>query len=280
MKSIILIAAFALGFVSPAFADSCASAEREMAYGSVALEDAKDKNGFLQSAKEFEIAVKKAPDCAAAYFNLGLVYEKAGEYGKALEALQTYLRLSPNANDASQVRKKTYQLEYRVKQASNASSANAGWGKYAGAWCEASSCDDPRWGTADRNYEVVINGNRFKIKQKYRYGQQMGLSDHTISYVGTIDTDGTISGTRTESELFPNQSNCRNTPLTESYPFTGELTNKPVLDPRGNSITGGVIIFRYKAWTAHNNDYINCRYVRTTEYGGGWQKTTTILKRR
>jgi len=113
---IALIALLCFTTLSSANADSCASVEREMAYGSVALEDAKDKSGFLQSAREFEVAANKAPDCAAAHFNLGLVYEKAGEYEKALKALQTYLRLSPNANDAAEVRNKTYQLEYRVKK--------------------------------------------------------------------------------------------------------------------------------------------------------------------
>ena len=68
--------------------------------GSVALEDAKDKNGFLQSAKEFEVAVKKAPDCAAAHFNLGLVYEKAGELAAVKAAYEQYLELAPSAPDA------------------------------------------------------------------------------------------------------------------------------------------------------------------------------------
>ena len=271
------VAFFAQG---SAIADSCNSVEREMTYGSVALEDAKDKNGFMQSAREFEAAVKKAPDCAAAYFNLGLVYEKAGEYEKALKALQAYLRLSPNASDAAQVRKKTYQLEYRVKQASNSSSANMGWEKYAGAWCDTSSCDHPKWGKAKFNYHIKISGDQFEATKRYRGGQQKGLHDYTHSFVGTINQDGSLTGTVTDATLFFNQPNCSNIPLKDSYPFTGEISDKSMLDSRGNSITGGVIIFRYRLWTAINRDYNNCRNVRTTEYGGGWQNTTIILKRR
>ena len=49
-----------------------------MAYGQAAAEDAKDRHGFRLAAQEFEKAVKKAPNCAVAYFNLGLVSEKGG----------------------------------------------------------------------------------------------------------------------------------------------------------------------------------------------------------
>ena len=69
--------------------DDCQVAEREMVNGTIALEDAKDKKGFLESAKQFQAAAAKAPNCAQAHFNLGLVYEKAGEYQKAVGPLRT-----------------------------------------------------------------------------------------------------------------------------------------------------------------------------------------------
>ncbi|NQV84226.1 MAG: hypothetical protein HQ494_10445 [Rhodospirillales bacterium] len=97
--------------------DACQTAEREMEYGRVALEDAKDKKGFLESASQFKMAATKAPNCAQAHFNLGLVYEKAGEYQKAIGPLQTYLKLAPTATDVAQVKKKIYALEYRAKKA-------------------------------------------------------------------------------------------------------------------------------------------------------------------
>ncbi len=121
MRRLVWINVILIGIVAmPPFqarADACAAAEREMVYGSTALEDAKDKNGFLESAAQFKAAVAKAPNCAQAHFNLGLMYEKAGEYQKAIGPLQTYLKLAPNADDAAQVKKKIYALEYRIKRA-------------------------------------------------------------------------------------------------------------------------------------------------------------------
>ena len=119
MKFIIsvLLTAFVLGFAGTSYADSCASVKREMIYGQTALKKASSKHGYLKSAKEFEEAVKKAPDCAAAHFNLGLVYDKAEEYKLALQAFRSYLKLSPNAADKSTVEDKIYELEYQIKDA-------------------------------------------------------------------------------------------------------------------------------------------------------------------
>ena len=111
--------------------DACQAAEREMVYGTIALEDAKDKKGFLESAGQFQAAAAKAPNCARAHFNLGLVYEKAGEFQKAIGPLRTYLKLAPNAGDAAQVRKKIYALEYRAKKAAR----KAAEPSLAGTWC-------------------------------------------------------------------------------------------------------------------------------------------------
>ena len=119
MKFIISVvtAAFVLGFAGTSYGDSCASVKREMIYGQTALKKASNKHGYLKSAKEFEIAVRKAPDCAAAHFNLGLVYDKAEEYTLALQAFRSYLKLSPDAADKSTVEDKIYELEYQIKDA-------------------------------------------------------------------------------------------------------------------------------------------------------------------
>jgi len=97
-----------------ASADSCASVEREMVQGQMAVEIAKDQSGFQTAAGLFEKATEKAPLCADAYYNLGLVYEKAANYDKAIIALNKYLQLNPEAEDAGDVRKKTYQLEFLI----------------------------------------------------------------------------------------------------------------------------------------------------------------------
>ncbi len=118
MKFIVPIftALFALGFAGSSYAESCSSVTREMIYGRVALQDAKEKQDYLESARQFETAVDKAPSCAAAYFNLGIVYEKVGAYQKALDALKKYLSLSPQASDTDMVQGKIYELEYRAEK--------------------------------------------------------------------------------------------------------------------------------------------------------------------
>ncbi|NQV84227.1 MAG: hypothetical protein HQ494_10450, partial [Rhodospirillales bacterium] len=73
--------------------------------------------GFLRAAQEFEKAVKKAPNCAAAYFNLGLVSEKGDRLSAAKSAYERYLKLDPKAPDASSVEQLIFKLEYRIKRA-------------------------------------------------------------------------------------------------------------------------------------------------------------------
>ena len=113
----ILTVVFTLGFAGSALAGPCDAAKREMTYGRVALQDASDKQGYLESAKQFEAAVGKAPTCAAAHFNLGIVYEKAGDFEKSFNSLKQYLTLAPKASDAEQVQEKIYELEYKILKA-------------------------------------------------------------------------------------------------------------------------------------------------------------------
>ncbi|MDA0305205.1 MAG: hypothetical protein O3B76_02820 [Proteobacteria bacterium] len=107
-----------LAAVLPAQAqtDACQAARRELAYGQAATEDAKDQQGFLRAAQEFEKAVKKAPNCAAAYFNLGLVSEKGDRLSAAKSAYERYLKLDPKAPDAASVEQLIFKLEYRIKR--------------------------------------------------------------------------------------------------------------------------------------------------------------------
>lgn len=113
----VLVAVTAIIVPGWALADPCATVEREMTFGEVALEQAADKSGYLKSAKEFEAATKKAPECASAHFNLGLVMEKAGQFDKARQALSRYLELAPSAPDAPAVTKRIYRLEYLARNA-------------------------------------------------------------------------------------------------------------------------------------------------------------------
>ena len=108
-----IVTAFILVFAGVSYAsDPCAPVQREMTFGETAVEMADNKAGFLKAAQEFEKAAQKAPLCSAAYFNLGVVLEKAEQFSKAKQAFETYLGLVPDAEDAQQINNRIYRLEY------------------------------------------------------------------------------------------------------------------------------------------------------------------------
>jgi len=223
MKKIvnIMILTFGMIFIlqGTAYAGSCASVKREMAYGQAATEDAKDKAGFKRAAGEFNKAAQKASNCAAAFFNLGLVQEKAGELVAAKAAYEQYLKLAPNALDADSVEQQIFKLEYQIQAAASP------WNGIEGTWRREGSTHFPI-------YDLLINNDRITIRSKEHYfttpnGCRIGSNEE---YSGTISSDGTIQGTlkrgerRFEERCFvdlgpPGQWNFKPTP------FTGKLYN-------------------------------------------------------
>jgi tetratricopeptide (TPR) repeat protein len=87
---------------------------KHMARGKAALGMARDSSGFLKAVDEYEKAVYFAPWYADAYFNLGVVSEKAGRYKEAIEALKAYLQAKLNAEDVNQVQMLIYEIEYKL----------------------------------------------------------------------------------------------------------------------------------------------------------------------
>lgn len=88
-------------------------AHRYLARGEAFAEAASDKNGFLRAAKEFQAAAGVAPWLPHAYYNLGIVQDKAGQYKKAMQSLEFYLLAAPNAPDTREVRNLIYKIEAR-----------------------------------------------------------------------------------------------------------------------------------------------------------------------
>ncbi len=84
---------------------------RRMARGEVYIEKAKSPSDFEKAVEELAAAVRAAPWAASAYFNLGLVHEKAGNPAAAIRNLKLYLLGAPKARDAAAVQKKIYKLE-------------------------------------------------------------------------------------------------------------------------------------------------------------------------
>ena len=100
-------------------------AERRMARGEVAVERAKDAEGFRAAAAEFQAAADAAPWLAGAYFNLAVAQEKATRYADAIRSFKLYLLAAPAAKDADAVKKKIYKLEFSLEDVAKAASPEA-----------------------------------------------------------------------------------------------------------------------------------------------------------
>jgi hypothetical protein len=109
------------------------NAERNMARGTAFAQKATEITGYKKAIAEFEAAANSAPWLALAYFNLGVVQEKAALYSEAIQNLKLYLLAAPDAKNARDVRNKIYALEVDVEDlqaGKNAPApADAGTGK-------------------------------------------------------------------------------------------------------------------------------------------------------
>jgi|GEM_PF-1158854 len=90
-------------------------AKRYFNRGMAAVEMAKSPEDYTKAIQEFEKAAQLAPHWPDAYFNLGLVQEKAEKFGDAATNLKQYLRLAPNASDAEAVKSHISKLEYKAE---------------------------------------------------------------------------------------------------------------------------------------------------------------------
>jgi tetratricopeptide (TPR) repeat protein len=100
-------------------------AKRYMARGKTAFKDAKQAADFNDAAEEFKKALLHAPWLAEGYYNLGIVQNKAGQYGAAMENLKLYVLAAPNAPDVEKVKELIYEIEYRKEKAAKESRPEA-----------------------------------------------------------------------------------------------------------------------------------------------------------
>ncbi len=100
-------------------------AKRYMARGKTAFKDAKQAADFNDAAEEFKKALLHAPWLAEGYYNLGIVQNKAGQYGAAMENLKLYVLAAPNAPDVEKVKELIYEIEYRKDKAAKESRPEA-----------------------------------------------------------------------------------------------------------------------------------------------------------
>jgi len=81
------------------------------------LKQAEGIEDYNNAIVEFEKALLLAPWWAEAYFNVGLVQEKAKKFSAAIENMKFYLLAAPHAEDASEVKMKIDELEVAKQRA-------------------------------------------------------------------------------------------------------------------------------------------------------------------
>ncbi|MFA6922311.1 MAG: SUMF1/EgtB/PvdO family nonheme iron enzyme [Gallionella sp.] len=93
-----------------------ADARRHMIRGVAAIEMAKSNAELTLAADEFRRATELDPSLFAAWFNLGSVQAKLGQFNEAIESYKRYLTLVPKAEDAQKVQDEMIKLEFRQEQ--------------------------------------------------------------------------------------------------------------------------------------------------------------------
>jgi len=216
-------------------------ARRHMLRGEAAVDAARDKGGFLRAADEFHKALLRAPWLAEGYYNLGVVYDKAGLYEEAVQALNMYLMTKPNAGDSKQARDLIYKIEYRQEEAKRVAAEE----REKTLAAKQQEHEKVRkairnlagtWGNKQTNwtefYELIVTGDdSFILRYKYytKTGNFPGNPfPHKDEYNLKINGDN-LSGSRTLWIDF--QSSGFNCSVPEkTFPVSGMLSD------HGNSI--------------------------------------------
>ena len=92
-------------------------AARHQNRGLAAVEMAKTAADYQAAIDEFQEAARLAPDWPDAWYNLGLVQDKAGRYEAAATSLKRYLELAPDAPEAAAVKQQVDKLQYKAERA-------------------------------------------------------------------------------------------------------------------------------------------------------------------
>lgn len=73
-------------------------------------------NKFDEALKELELAEKIQPFNPQIYFNKALLYEKLSDYAKAIEQMEIYLQLSPDAPNAQMIKDQIYKWRFILEK--------------------------------------------------------------------------------------------------------------------------------------------------------------------
>ncbi|MCX7192098.1 MAG: PDZ domain-containing protein [Proteobacteria bacterium] len=145
-----------------------ADARRHMIRGVAAIEMAKSNAELALAADEFKRATELDPNLSAAWYNLGSVQSKLGQFDAAILSYQRYLARAPNAEDTQKVQDEIIKLEFRQEQAGKATSR-------AGLWIASD-------GTL---FNMKVEGNRLTLSTEHH-----PITDNeavaTYTFVGTM----------------------------------------------------------------------------------------------
>lgn len=89
---------------------------RHLGRGQAAVEVAQGQQDYQRAIAEFEKATRLAPWLPNAYYNLGVVQEKAGKLGDAIRSFHLYVLAAPSAADAQEVRTRIFGLEFKAER--------------------------------------------------------------------------------------------------------------------------------------------------------------------
>lgn len=207
----------------PALAEEgVADARRHMVRGIAAIEMAKGTADLAPAAEEFRRATELDPSLSAAWYNLGAVQVKLGQFDAAIQSYKRYLALSPQAEDAQKIQDEIIKLEYRQERIDRVSD-------FAGNWAVGNS-----------PYVISVNKLEFNMKGTQQIdsvtggiklisdgGFLLGKMDRTPSgnaeviFKGRID-GSSIKGTRSRGAFTEGLSSC--TVPADQGEFTGTVS--------------------------------------------------------
>lgn len=225
----------------PALAEEgAADARRHMVRGIAAIEMAKSAADLAPAANEFRRATELDPSLSAAWYNLGSVQVKLGQFDEAIQSYKRYLTLSPQAEDAQKIQDEIIKLEYRQERINKVAD-------FSGNWAFG----------ANTTYVISVNKQEFNLKYTEQMdssargitvisdgGALVGKSSRTPEGVAEVTFKGrvegsSIKGTRTRGAFTEGVSSCA-VPVDQGE-FTGTVSDD------GKQLTLNFQIGQYQA---------------------------------
>ncbi len=168
MKSRLLHWLFLLSLaaVFPAMAEEgVADARKHLVRGVAAIEMAKSDAELVLAAEEFGRAAQLDPKLYAAWYNLGAVQAKLGQFTAAVQSYKRYLSQEPQAEDAQKVEDEIIKLEFRQEQVARSSARK-------GTWLAGDATP----------YLLTMDGNRMTlVTDKHRLTDDDAISTYTLA---------------------------------------------------------------------------------------------------